>query len=167
MLASRIIRSAFVLALAAVTTACTSTVDVRKALTVTDTAAGWYDAGIKDGKNKIVPMVTFRLERTADADLEGIAVNVVFRHVATPEAATEDEWDEVFVQNVRFTEGTRTPPVSVRTEKGYTGDPPQSRADLFKNSQFRDIRARVFAKLNSSQWVEVGAIDVPRQLLSR
>ena len=55
----------------------------------------------------------------------------------------------------------------VRPEKGYTGDPPQSRLDLLKHSQFRDVRARVFAKYSSTQWAEVGVIDVPRDLITR
>jgi hypothetical protein len=73
----------------------------------------------------------------------------------------------VFVQNAQFTEGAQTAPLTVRTDNGYTGDPPQSRTDLFKNSFFRDVRARVYAKHGSTQWVELGTIDVPRHLLTR
>jgi hypothetical protein len=155
-----------VLSLAAVS-GCSSNVDVKEALEVTDATGGWYDGGIVDGKNKIVPMVTFRLRKKSGADVDAVAVNVVFRHPAAEGASTEDEWDEVFIQRAGFTEGDRTPPLSVKTEKGYTGDPPQSRADLFKNSHFRDVRARVFAKHSSTQWIEIGAIDVPRQLITR
>ena len=55
----------------------------------------------------------------------------------------------------------------VRLQNGYTGEPPQSRLEMLKNSQFRDVRARIFAKYSSSQWVEIGAVDVQRQLLVR
>ncbi|MGH9370481.1 MAG: hypothetical protein ACRD15_02995, partial [Vicinamibacterales bacterium] len=146
---------------------CTSNVDVKQVLDVTDTSGGWYDAGIKDGKNKIVPSVTFRLRKKTDVDMDGVAVNVVFRHPPAPGGTTEDEWGEVFIQHAEFTEAAHTAPLTARTENGYTGAPPQSRLDLFKNSQFRDVRARVFAKYGSTQWIEIGMIEVPRQLITR
>ena len=40
---------------------CSRSVDVKQALEVADATSGWYDAGIVNGKNKIVPSVTFRL----------------------------------------------------------------------------------------------------------
>jgi hypothetical protein len=147
--------------------ACTSSVDVKEAIDVTGSSAGWYDAGIVDGKNKIVPSVTFRLQKNAEADVDAVSLNVVFRHPPADGGNTEEDWDEVFVQNVRFSEGNQTPPIVVRPEKGYTGDPPQSRLDLLKHSQFRDVRARVFAKYSSTQWAEVGVIDIPRELITR
>jgi hypothetical protein len=146
---------------------CTSTVTIKDALELSDASGGWYDAGIVDGKNKIVPSVTFRLKKKTDADLDGVALNVLFRHPPAAGTNVEDEWGEVFVQNAQFTEGAQTAPLTVRTDNGYTGDPPQSRTDLFKNSFFRDVRARVYAKHGSTQWVELGTIDVPRHLLTR
>ena len=83
-------------------------------------------------------------------------------------ANVEEHWDDVFIQRAEFKGGNQTDPLIVsRTEMGYTGDPPQSRLDMLKNSQFRDVRARIFAKYSSSQWVEIGAVDVQRQLLVR
>ena len=146
---------------------CTSSVDVKRALEVVDTSSGWYDAGIVDGKNKIVPQVSFRLRKTADADLDSVALNVVFRHPPAPGTNTEEEWDEVFLQKAEFSEGNQTPLLTVRTEKGYTGDPPQTRVDILNHSQFKDVRARIFAKHSSTQWIEIGMIDVQRQLLVR
>jgi hypothetical protein len=166
MLARRLARLSVVLSIA-FTWSCTSSVSIKDALELSDASGGWYDAGIVDGKNKIVPSVTFRLKKKTDADLDGVALNVLFRHPAAPGTNLEDEWGEVFVQNAQFTEGTQTPPLTVRTDNGYTGDPPQSRLDLFKNSFFRDVRARVYAKHGSTQWVELGTIDVPRQLITR
>jgi len=147
--------------------ACMSAVDLKQTLQVTDTSAGWYDAGIVGGKNKLVPSVTFRVRKTRDANLRGLSLNVVFKRLTPGSPATEEEFDDVFVQNVNFTEGNQTPPITARTEAGYTGEPPQSRADMLQNSQFRDARARVFAKIGASQWAEVAAIDVPRVILTK
>jgi hypothetical protein len=146
---------------------CSSSVDVKQALEVAEATSGWYDAGIVNGKNKIVPSVTFRLKKKPDADLAGVALNVVFRHPASPGTNLEEDWDEVFIQRADFRGANETDPLTVRPEKGYTGDPPQSRLDILQHSQFRDVRARIFAKFSSSQWVEIGAVDVQRQLIVR
>ena len=152
---------------AAAVTSCNRSVDVKDAIEVVDATGGWYDAGIVEGKNKIVPSVTFRLKKKGGADLTGVALNVVFRHPAPAGANLEEDWDEVFIQRADFKDADQTEPLTVRTEKGYTGDPPQSRLDILRHSQFRDVRARIYAKFSSSQWVEIGSVDVQRQLLVR
>ena len=146
---------------------CNRSVDIKEAIEVVDTTSGWYDAGIVDGKNKIVPSVTFRLKRKGRADVAGVALNVVFRHPPVEGANLEEDWDEVFIQRADFKGADQTDPLTVRTEKGYTGDPPQSRLDILRHSGFRNVRARIFAKYSSSQWVEIGIVDVERQLLVR
>jgi hypothetical protein len=157
-----------VLLLAAVCAAaasCGRSVDVKQALEVVDTSSGWYDAGIVDGKNKIVPSVTFKLRKKADADVSAVALNVAFRYVPAPGSNVEEPWDDFFVQRAEFKNGNETDPLVVRLPNGYTGEPPQSRLEMLKNSNFRDVRARIFAKYSSTQWVEIGSVDVQRQLL--
>ena len=163
---ARWIAAPALLAAAVLGGACRGSVDVKQAVTVVETSSGWYDAGIVDGKNKIVPSVTFRLRKQPGTDLSALALNVVFRHPPAEGSNVEEDWDEVFLQRTTFT-GDQTEPLTVRTEKGYTGDPPQTRADLLRNSFFRDVRARIYARYSSSQWAEIGSIDVPRQLLVR
>jgi hypothetical protein len=142
--------------------ACGPKVDLKRTLQVTDVSSGWFDAGIVDGKNKLVPSVTFRLRKTADVDLRPLSVNVAFKRL---NGQVEEESDEVFLQKVDFTEGMQTAPLTVRAEHGYTADPPQTRADMLKHSQFRDMRAVIFAKHSSSQWVELTRVDIERRLL--
>ena len=149
----------------AATASCSRSVDVKQALEVVDTSSGWYDAGIVDGKNKIVPSVTFKLRKKADVDLPSIALNIAFRYVPPPGSNVEEPWEDFFVQRAEFKNGNETEPLVVRLPNGYTGEPPQSRLEMLKNSQFRDVRARIFAKYSSTQWVEIGSIDVQRQLL--
>jgi hypothetical protein len=144
---------------------CSRSVDVKQALEVADATSGWYDAGIVNGKNKIVPSVTFRLKKKPDSELSGVALNVVFRHPPPAGTNVEEDWDEVFIQRADFKNANETEPLTVRPEKGYTGDPPQSRLDILQHGQFRDVRARIFAKASSSQWVEIGTVDVQRQLI--
>ena len=82
-----------------------------------------------------------------------------------PGSAAEEDMDEAFVQSVPF-EGNQTAPITVRIKFGYTGDPPQSRADILKHSMFQDVRVHIFAKHSASQWVEIGTFDIPRQILA-
>ena len=159
--------SLLLVALAASAASCNRSVDIKQALEVVDVSSGWYDAGIVEGKNKIVPSVTFKLRKKPGADLSVIALNIAFRYVPAPGSNVEEPWEDFFVQRAEFKDGNETEPLVVRLPNGYTGEPPQSRLEMLKNSQFRDVRARIFAKYSSSQWVEIGAVDVQRQLLVR
>ena len=156
------------LALSVTGAGCGPKVDLKTTLKATDVTGGWFDAGIVEGRNKLVPSVTFRLLKSTDQNLRPLSLNVVFKRLpVAPVAATgEEDWEEVFLQSVTF-EGNQTAPLTVRPNHGYTGDPPQSRADMLKNSQFRDIRVHIFAKHSSSQWVEITQYDIPRQLLTQ
>jgi hypothetical protein len=57
--------------------------------------------------------------------------------------------------------------LTVRPEHGYTGDAPQTRAEILQHSQFRDARAVVFAKQSSTTWVDLIRYDIPRVLLPK
>jgi hypothetical protein len=150
-----------VLASALSTSACGKAVDLKQATQITDVSSGWFDAGIQDGKNKLVPSITFKINKSPGTDLSSLSLNVVFRI-----AGEQEHWDDVFVQRVDFA-GDATTPITVRSQFGYTGDPPQTRADMLKNSQFRDMEAQIFAKQSSSQWVELHDVKIVRQLLTQ
>ncbi len=141
--------------------ACAPRVDLKQTLQVTDVSTGWYDVGVVEGKNKLVPSVTFKLKRPSDVKLSSVSLNVVFRK------DTGEAHDDVFVQRVAFGDTGETAPTMVRATAGYTGDPPQSRADMLKNSQFHDMDAEIFARQSSSQWVSLHTVRIVRQLITR
>lgn len=143
-------------------TGCATPVDLAQNVEVTDVASGWFDAGVVNGQNKIVPSATFRLKKKADVELKPIALNIVFKHVDGSESSFED----IYIQRVAF-DGQQTEPITVRSKNGYTADPPQTRADMLKNSQFKDVAIQVFAKQSSAQWVELRRVVVERQILTR
>jgi hypothetical protein len=122
---------------------CSPAIDYKQALQVTDLSGGWFDAGIVDGKNKLVPSISFRLHKPADARIRSIALNVIFKRVS-PDKKEETDLDEVFLQTVEFSDGNQTPLLTIRPEHGYTGDAPQTRAEILQHSQFWDGRAVVF-----------------------
>jgi hypothetical protein len=140
---------------------CTKPVDLKQAIEVTDVTSGWFDVGVVKGQNKIVPSVTFKLRKKGDVDLSNIALNMVFKR-----QGEDGSYDDVFLQRVAF-EGPETSQITVRAENGYTADPPQTRADMLKNSLFRDVAIQIFAKQSSTQWVELQRVEVQRQVLTQ
>jgi hypothetical protein len=149
--------------LALVAAGCSKPVDLKQALQVTDVSTGWFDAGIVDGRNKIVPSVTFKLKKAPGSDIPWVALNGVVRAV---DGQPSDLEDDIYVQRVDFS-GDETAPITIQGKTGYTGDPPQSRADLLKNSQFRDLKIKIFVKQSSAQWVDLAETPIARQLLTR
>ena len=167
----RILATAALVALVAPAWGCSPPVDLKQALQVTDVTSGYFDAGVVDGKNKLVPSVTFRLKKSVEDSLRPLSINVSFKQLpqagtaVPPGSPAETDWDEVFLQNVPF-EGQQSAPLTFKTKNGYTADPPQTRADILKHRLFQDVRVHVFAKHSASQWVEIATFDVPRQLLA-
>jgi len=161
--------SAFAVALLA---GCSKPVDLKQALQITDVKAGYRDGGIVEGRNKIIPSISFRLKKSIDDSLRPLSLNLMFKKLPAPGIApapgspAEEDWDDVFVESVTF-EGNQTALLAYQPKAGYTGDPPQSRADILKNTHFQDVRVHVFVKYSSSQWVEIGQYDIPRQLLTQ
>lgn len=155
-----------ILVLCAASSSCGRDIDFKQALEVTDLSGGWYDAGIVDGKNKLVPSVSFRIRKRADVDLNSISLNVHFKRVS-PANKEESDLDEVFLQKVESSEDTQTPLLTVRAQHGYTGDAPQTRSQILEHSQFWDGRAVVFARESSTTWVDLIRYDIPRVLITK
>src|SRR4051794_33789619 len=66
---------------------CAPAVDLKSALQVEIVATGWFDAGIVNGQNKVVPMVSFKLKNTSPQKLTVLQINALFRRVSDT-----DEW---------------------------------------------------------------------------
>jgi hypothetical protein len=151
------------LACALGTASCGPTVDLAKGLEVDDVSTGWWDAGIVDGQNKLVPQVTFKFKNISDQPLNILQANVVFRRV------TEDkEWGSVFVKITgaeALAPGATSASQTVKSLLGYTGS--ESRQQMLDNSQFVDAKVQIFAKYAATQWQKVGEYAVPRELITK
>ena len=128
-----------------------------------DVKTGWFDAGIEDGKNKLVPSVTLTLKNVSSEQVANVQLNAVIRRVGET-----DEWGGAF-QKVIGTDGiapgASTKPIVLRSNLGYTGTEP--RAQMLKNSQFVDARVQLFAKHGGSQWTKLGEWQIARELLTQ
>jgi hypothetical protein len=139
---------------------CGPSVDVKQALQVTEVTTGWFDAGIVEGKNKLVPSIAFRLKNAAAQQVGSIQLNIVF--VVPP------DWeDDTFLRGIGSSglpPGGASDRFVVRAKHGYTGEQP--RAEMLQNSRFQDARVRIQVKHASNQWVQLAEFPVERQLLT-
>ena len=142
---------------------CGPLVDLRKGLQVVDVSTGWHDDGLVDGKNKLVPTVTFKLKNVSDQPLPVLQVNAVFRRVNDP-----TEWGAVFLavpQPGPLQPGDTTQALTIKSRLGYTGEDP--RADMLKNSQFVDAKVELYAKYASAQWARIADYPIERKLIAQ
>ena len=149
---------------ALVCSGCGPTVDLSKGLQVAIVDAGWFDLGIVNGQNKLVPSVTFTLKNVSDQRLAALQVQALFHRVND-----KDEWGNGFVTAVGssgLAPGASTAPTTIRSQLGYTGSG-QSRQEMLANTHFVDATVDLFAKYGSAQWVRMGTYPITRQLLTK
>ena len=141
--------------------ACGPGADVSTAIQVLEVSSGWYDAGIVNGQNKLVPSVTFKLRNISDKPVSTLQANVLFHRVNSPE-----EWGSGFLRvagSQGLQAGATSEPLTVKSDLGYTGT--ETRADMLKNSQFVDAKVRILAKAGSNYWHPLGEFPIERRLL--
>ena len=144
--------------------ACGPTVDLTKGLQVIIVNTGWYDLGIVDGQNKLVPTVIFRLKNVSDRKLVTLQINALFRRVSE-----NTEWGSGFLTvagAAGLAPGATSAPVTVRSQLGYTGTD-QTRQEMLRNAQFVDAKVELFGKYGSTQWVLLGSYPITRQVLTK
>jgi len=143
---------------------CGPTVDLTQGLKITVLNTGWYDAGIVNGQNKLVPTIIFTVTNVSDRKLTTLQVNALFRRVTE-----SDEWGTTFMTvagSEGLAPGATTPPLTAKSQLGYTGAD-QSRQEMLHNSHFVDAKVELFAKYGSTQWVRLGVFPITRQLLTK
>jgi hypothetical protein len=164
-------------------------VDVGQALSVEDLTTGWLDVGLDEfGRNKLVPTISFRLANVSAEQVRTLQLNGVFRRcvvayegqpAATSEVSPADptsgtcpgemqEWGSSFMRAVGregLEPGQSTEPFTMESSLGYTGE--QARLEMLQHRQFIDVKAELFAKQGSGQWVKLGEHPVERQLLTQ
>ena len=143
---------------------CGPNVDLTKGLQVDIVSTGWFDAGIVNGQNKLVPSVSFRLKNVSDQKLSTLQVNARFSRLSETE-----EWGNGFVTaagSEGLAPGATSSTFTIRSQLGYTGSD-QSRAEMLQNGHFVDARVELSAKYASAQWKPIGEYPIARQLLTK
>ena len=153
-----------VLLLACLCAACGPAVDLTTGLQIDVVDTGWYDAGIVNGQNKLVPAARVTIKNNSDQKLVQLQLNALFHRVSDAE-----EWGSAFITAAGaggLAPGASAGPFLLRCEHGYTGTE-QSRQEMLANSHFVDAKVQLFAKYGSVQWVRKGEHPVKRQLLEK
>ena len=138
-------------------------VDVVKVVKVAELTTGWFDVGIVDGQNKLVPSAVVTVTNTGAETLSGLQIFVVFRFVGEVEELGSGL--VVLRGDDALAPGATSKPITVRANWGFSGLQP--RAQMLMHSQFKDARAEVFAKFGSKPFVKIGEAQVVRQLLTK
>jgi len=151
------------LVLAVGTAGCGPEVDVAKALELNVVNSGWFDAGIINGQNKLVPAVTLTIKNNSDQTLGLLQLNSLFR-----QANATEEWGSAFL-TAAGSEGLgpgASKTLTLKSNNGYTGTG-ETRQQMLANSHFVDAKVEVFAKYGSTQWKKLGVYPVTRQLIEK
>jgi hypothetical protein len=134
-------------------------VDLDATLELVDVGSGWSQEA-KGGQTRIVPTVSFRLaKRAPDTPLDRVSLNITFLR-----QPGDEQFDDIYLQRVAIgPEGSE--PLTVRADTGYTGEAPQTGADMLQHADFRDMSVRILARQSSGSWVELYTGPIERHLL--
>ncbi len=135
---------------------------VEQDLKVVDVRTGWYDLGLVQGQNKLVPSVSLKLQNVSQEAISNVDFQAIFRRV------DEDKtWGDHFIRAIGRTElapGATTNVLVLRSPRGYTAS--QSRLHMLENKEFVDARVSLFGKHGSRQWIKMGEFAIDRHLLT-
>ena len=139
-----------------------STIDVASTIKVGNITTGWFDAGVTNGMNKLVPSASFTVSNTSTTAIDSLQVFSVFRF--------KDEQEElgssllVLHGQDALGPNVTSKPLTVRGNWGFSGQQP--RAQMLMHKLFRDARVQIFAKYRAGQFVKLTEVLVQRQLLT-
>jgi hypothetical protein len=138
-------------------------VDVAKVVKMGEMTSGWFDVGIVDGQNKLVPSASFTVVNSGTEKLSGLQVFAVFRFLGE----TEELGSGLVVLrgNDALAPGAVSKPITMRANWGFSGLQPRS--EMLTHSQFKDARVEVYAKLGPKPFAKIGEAQIARQLLTK
>lgn len=137
--------------------------DVKEALQVIEDVSGWFDSGIVNGQNKLVPEIAFRVKNGSDRLISNVSFNVVFKVVNDTQ-----ELGAAYLQGLDskgLAAGQTSAEFVGRSQLGYTSQEP--RVQMLQHSQFKDVEVEIFAKHGPANWVSLGKFTVKRQLITQ
>lgn len=140
--------------------ACGPPLNLGTALAVTDVFSGYYDNGIKDGTNHMVPSVTFRLKNLSDQAIGNVQLTLDFWL-----EGGDGPLDSALIRGIgsdAVEPGALSDPITVRSGTGFKLE--GARADLFIHSLFKDASVKIFAK-RSGTIAPLGEFKIERRIL--
>ena len=141
---------------------CGSTGNIQD-LELQDITSGYFDEGVVNGENKIVPSITLKLRNKGTEPVKAVQLNAIFQA-----DGADGPMDEVLARAIGsdgLAAQQSTANITIRSKIGYTSQAP--RAEMLKNSQFRDVKARIFGKSGSGTWTLLGETVIERRILTQ
>jgi len=138
---------------------CGPQLDLSK-LEPTEILSGYYDDGVKDGLNRLLPSISFRLKNNDALPASQVQLTVSFWRDG--DDGEKDSLEIAGIGGEEVPQGGMIPPILVRAKVGYTLEQP--RDELFTHSLFRDFTARIFAK-RGGKIVPIGQFRIDRRVL--
>ena len=138
-------------------------VDVAKVIKIADVTTGWFDVGVVDGQNKLVPSAIVTVTNTGTEKLSGLQIYLVFRFVG--EDVELGTGSFVLRGADALAPNATSKPISARANWGFSSLAP--RAQMLMHSQFKDAKVEVFARFGPKPYVKIGEAQVVRQLLTK
>jgi hypothetical protein len=148
---------------AAWTPGCTGpAVDVASTVKVGNVVTGWYDAGVVNGENKLVPSVSFTLTNSGATRINALQVLSVFRFVGETEELGSSY--VVLRGDEALGPSATSKPISIHATWGFTS--PLTRAQLLADHRFQDAHVEIFAKHGANEYVKLSDMTIKRQLIT-
>src|SRR5687768_14903244 len=95
---------------------------ITKLVEPVDVKTGWFDAGVENNQNKLLPTITLTLKNVSTEPVANVQLNAVIRRVGETE-----EWGGAFRKAVgmeAIPPGGTSEPIVLRSNLGYTGSEP-------------------------------------------
>ena len=140
-----------------------SSQNISKLLAVTDVKTGWFDAGIENGMNKLVPTIMLTLKNASNDRIALVQLNAVIHRVGEKE-----EWGGAYTMAIGsegLAPGASTKRFVLRSNLGYTGVQPRN--VMLQHKEFVDAYIQLFGKYGGAVWVKLGEYPVARELLTQ
>jgi hypothetical protein len=136
--------------------------DLSKNLTVTPILTGYYDAGLMDGWNHLLPQITFKLKDTGTENVSaGVRITVSYWFNGDNDGENDST---VLLHGVEatLTPGAETGELTARAEHGFRLE--GARADFFQHSLFKDMTAKIFVQSGGTIY-PLGSFPIERQII--
>jgi hypothetical protein len=139
-----------------------TTIDVAKVIKVGNVTTGWFDVGVTNGMNKLVPSASFTVSNTGSTALVALQVFSVFRF----QGESQELGSALIMLHGQDALGpsATSKPLTVRGNWGFSGQQP--RAQMLAHREFKDAILQIFAKYGAGQFVKLTEMPVKRQLLT-
>jgi hypothetical protein len=140
--------------------ACGPDVNLTTALELQVKESGYFDAGLKDGKTRLLPTLTFVLRNTTAEPIA--SVQLLLSYIP---AGSDGELDSLTVTGIgpdALAGNATSAPIVARSPVGFGLE--GARADFFSHSMFKDFTVKVFAKKRTG-FMPLGEFKVDRRIL--